>query len=408
MKIPKAYYILLIVGLGLILFLETQRPTPINWKQSFSSIHDIPFGTDALYTLAADFFPAEEIERINKPFFEFHDEDSSDYNMVFICQTFEISEQATDKIFRHVHNGNTVFISANNFDYKFLRKLGLRSSYYSISWIMNSQGEYTMPNITLNTKTDTAYIDTISAKTRYHAGQNIFEQRSGDTLYESKILGWVNNDMPNFISIEVGDGRFLVHSEPIAFTNYYLLRGNSLKYCEDVFRELPDKRTIWSDYPNNGYITSSSPMRYVTSDESLRFGIYLMFTTLILFLLLAGRRRQRAIPVIQPPENNSMEFIYSIRNLYLLKKDHNKVAGHMIRGLKSYVFEQYGLHWKPDNNEFTEQFSRKSGIAKKEIALQLEKLKDIENRYVIYASDLSELNQIIEKLQKNDRTSARI
>lgn len=408
MKIPKAYYILLIVGLGLILFLETQRPTPINWKQSFSSIHDIPFGTDALYTLAADFFPGEEIERINKPFFEFHDEDSSDYNMVFICQTFEISEQATDKIFRHVHNGNTVFISANNFDYKFLRKLGLRSSYYSISWIMNSQGEYTMPNITLNTKTDTAYIDTISAKTRYHAGQNIFEQRSGDTLYESKILGWVNDDMPNFMSIEVGDGRFLVHSEPIAFTNYYLLRGNSLKYCEDVFRELPDKRTIWSDYPNNGYITSSSPMRYVTSDESLRFGIYLMFTTLILFLLLAGRRRQRAIPVIQPPENNSMEFIYSIRNLYLLKKDHNKVAGHMIRGLKSYVFEQYGLHWKPDNNEFTEQLSRKSGIAKKEIALQLEKLKDIENRYVIYASDLSELNQIIEKLQKNDRTSARI
>lgn len=408
MKIPKSYYILLILGLGLIVFIESQRPRPINWIQTFSSHDNIPFGTDALFELAAGFFPGEDIERVNKPFYELHDDDSTNYNLVYICQSFKISPEATDKLFQHVRNGNTVFISANKFDYKFLRRLGLRSSYYSISWIMNSQGEYTAPNITLNTKTDTAYIDTISAKISYHAGQNVFELHSSDSLNRISTLGWVNNDMPNFMSIEVGNGRFLIHSEPIAFTNYYLLRGNSLNYCEDIFQELPNKRTIWNDYPNNGYITSSSPMRYVTSDESLRFGIYLMFTTLILFLLLAGRRRQRAIPVIQPPENNSMEFIYSIRNLYLLKKDHNKVANHMIRGLKSWVYDQYGLHWTPEKKEFMEQLSRKSGMSHKDIALLLEKLKDIEKRYIIFASDLSELNQIIEKLQKNDRTSARI
>lgn len=408
MRVPKTYYILLILGLGLIVFIESQRPRPINWRHSFSTRDDIPFGTDALFELSANFFPGEKIKRINKPFYEFHDEDSTHYNMVFICQSFEISPEATDKLFRHVDKGNTIFISANNFEYKFLRRLGLRSSYYSTSSKLNSRGEYTMPNITLNTKTDTAYIDTISPKTRYHAGQNAFELRSDDSLNRISTLGWVNNESPNFMSVEVGDGRFLVHSEPIAFTNYYLLRGNSLNYCEDVFRELPAKRTIWNDYPNNGYITSSSPMRYVTSQESLRYGIYLMFITLILFLLLAGRRRQRAIPVIRPPENNSMEFIYSIRNLYLLKKDHSKVASHMIRGLKSWVYDQYGLHWTPEKKDFTEQLSRKSGMSKKNIALLLEKLKDIENRYIIYASDLSELNQIIENLQKNDRTSARI
>ena len=65
-----------------------------------------------------------------------------------------------------------------------------------------------------------------------------------------------------------------------------------------------------------------SPFRYFLSQPPLRWALYLSMVSILLFMIFAARRKQRAIPVIREPENKSLEFAELIGTLYYQKKDH--------------------------------------------------------------------------------------
>ena len=65
-----------------------------------------------------------------------------------------------------------------------------------------------------------------------------------------------------------------------------------------------------------------TPLRYFLSQPPLRWSIYLSMFVLILFMRFNAKRRQRIIPVIEPPVNTTLDFIKQIGTLYHQKKDY--------------------------------------------------------------------------------------
>ena len=132
--------------------------------------------------------------------------------------------------------------------------------------------------------------------------------------------------LPNFLKIYHGKGAIYVHSNPIAFTNYYLLK-NKESYTEKVFSYLPNKTVYWdphikkSVYSNKKDEDNTSVFNYFLQHETLTWFLIVSSTGILLFMLFNARRKQRAIPIIKPLENTTVAFTQTISSLYL-KEDY--------------------------------------------------------------------------------------
>ena len=120
-----------------------------------------------------------------------------------------------------------------------------------------------------------------------------------------------------------GKGEIILVSTPLLFTNYGVLDEKNATYIFRILSqmgELPIVRT--EGYMKETAQTQRSPLRYFLSQRPLRWAIYLSMFAILLFMVFTARRRQRAIPVIQEPENKSLEFTKLIGTLYYQKNDH--------------------------------------------------------------------------------------
>ncbi|MFO8055106.1 MAG: DUF4350 domain-containing protein [Bacteroidales bacterium] len=394
-KIPISYILLLLLGIGLVIFLESRKQKSINWSKTYSCRDAIPFGTDALFELIPGLFPGQSIQRINQTFYDYYREDSSTYNVMYICENFQITEESQKSLLRHASKGNTVFISASEYSTEMLNKFGIKVSHKTL----NKNNQSRLVPYTVSTKTDTAIIDTLSWRPLFKMLRPGFKPKP-DTSVHHQVLGWLNFKLPNFLHIAYGKGNIYLHSEPLVFTNYYLLRGNSAAYCKSALKHIPVNDLIWSDFPNKGYNKSSSPLRYISSQKSLKTGYYLLLITMLIFILTGGRRRQRPVPVIHPPENNSLEFLYNLRNLYLHKNDHKTIAQHLIKDLKITLKDNYSIKWNPEAKAFREELTEKTGITENEARELGQYIRDLQEKNKINAQTLFALNTIIEKIKK--------
>ena len=70
----------------------------------------------------------------------------------------------------------------------------------------------------------------------------------------------------------------------------------------------------------------ASPLRFFLGQPPLRTALYLALLVITLFLIFNARRRQRVIPVVEQPQNRSLEFVKLIGTLYYHNKDHSDIV----------------------------------------------------------------------------------
>lgn len=114
-----------------------------------------------------------------------------------------------------------------------------------------------------------------------------------------------------------GKGYITVCSVPLLFTNYGIVdeqnAGFSLRLLT-LLKDLPVVRT--EAFCPKANTAEQSPLRYFLAQPPLRWAVYVAMVGALLYLVFAGRRRQRVIPVEQEPENHSLEFIRLVGSLY--------------------------------------------------------------------------------------------
>ncbi|MBZ4188541.1 DUF4350 domain-containing protein [Niabella beijingensis] len=218
----------------------------------------------------------------------------------------------------------------------------------------------------------------------------------------TRILGRGREGRANFIQLKKGKGSLFIHLSPLSFSNYFLLYGNNMEYFNRVFSLIPSAThtIVWDEYyrkrrnddkSNKGWFAS------IMKQKSFRSGILLALLLLLLFALLEMRRRQRFIPAIVPPKNDTLDFVKTMGLLYYEKKDNINLAQKMSAYFLEHLRNKYHIFSKKLNEEFIQEVSHKSGADPELINSIVARIKQVNNEGIISDTDLIVLQADIEK-----------
>lgn len=395
----KLLIFFLVLVLALIIFADSNKKKPINWNPTYGINDKIPFGLKVFNEESKGLFKEQNLEKFSETPYEYIGNEvfeqvivdgdttatyANDKNgTVFsISDFYKFDEKSTQELLYFVREGNTLFVSST-----------------------------TMPDVLKDSlKFEVIlrnHIETKLKSTLVNSSTNFEFDKGASDYYFSKfdkntttILGNIHDKkytLPNFVEIKHGKGKFLLHLQPIAFTNYYLLKNN-YKYIESVCSHIDSENIYWSVEGVEGSSISDSPLRFIFSQPALKWAWYLGLFGIIIFMLFNAKRRQRVIPIAEPVKNTTVEFAKTIGNLYFIEKNHKDIAEKKIVYFLEKIRKDYYLDTTVLDETFMNRLHQKTSKEKADIVKAVNKINYIKNSSSLTEKDLVELNSLIEKL----------
>jgi hypothetical protein len=211
------------------------------------------------------------------------------------------------------------------------------------------------------------------------------------------VLAVNDKNRPVTIRVKWGKGSLILNSTPLAFTNIYLLAGENHEHIATLLSCLPKQDVEWTEYYQVGRMEASSPLRFILSNEPLRWAYYICILSLLIFMVFEMKRKQRIIPIIKPLDNTTLEFVSTVGNLYYQHGDHKNAAEKKINFLLEHIRTKFWLSTTKLNDDFIKSLSGKSGLPIEEITQLVATILRIQSRPQISAFELVDLNEKIEK-----------
>jgi len=394
MKKYRAYIFFMALGFVLLAYLQSRAPKPLDTTPSFSKNDKIPFGSYLLFEFLTDLFPNDQIFVINNPLTS-HFADSTQpaaSNIIFINFKINFDAFETRKLFEFISNGGQAFVAAERFEGFFADTLNL-----STSFVLPSLGDSVVINFSNRSLRNPSGYDF-----RYQSAATYFTKF--DTA-KSVILGQSAASKTNFIRLKMGEGALYLSTLPFVFTNYNMLYQNNHEYIFRALSYLPERPTYWDEYYKIRRQQAGTPLRYVLNQPSLRAAYITAMLGLLLFVIFQGRRRQRIIPVIAPPENTSLEFAKTVGRLYLQHGNHKNLAEKKIVHFLEFIRAHYFLKTDEFSEKFYTRLSRKSGVSPDKITRLFNRIQQIQTRdKPPDQSELLQLHQLIEEFYQNEQS----
>jgi hypothetical protein len=216
-----------------------------------------------------------------------------------------------------------------------------------------------------------------------------------------KILGYQTMgkmSVPNFVEARYGSGRILLNTQPAAFSNYYLLKGNHYKYAEAVASAVPAGDVYWQ-IANAHRETERGLLDYFLAQPAFRAFWYLGLLTLLLFIFFNARRRQRVVPIVPPVTNTTVDFARTIGNLYYREGNHDTIIEKKIIYFLEHIRREYFIDTYELNAAFVEKLHAKTGKPKADILTVTELIKRHRLNLGSSETDVIAINNAIEKLR---------
>jgi hypothetical protein len=201
------------------------------------------------------------------------------------------------------------------------------------------------------------------------------------------------------MKIGYGEGTFYLHTQPVAFTNFHLLKSNHHEYAQKVLSYIPKGDVFWYTKDQNGTIISDSPLRYVMSQPALKWAWYIFLMGMLIFILFNAKRKQRIVPIIKPLSNTTVDFTKTIGNLYYQEGDHNTIMDKKIIYFLEKIRNEYLIDTHKLDDDFIKKVQLKSGKDLDDIKNAVSLINSYrKNNYPSIEEDLIQLNKAIEKI----------
>ena len=260
-----------------------------------------------------------------------------------------------------------------------------------------------------NQKTETNYIFDKGV------GTSFISKYNSETTDVLGYLIYENKKEPNFVKVFYGDGFLLIHTEPIAFTNYHMLNKNHYQYVVDMFSYLNDENIIWDNHRmynrrapgerNDGGFFDS--LNFILKHQSLKWGFFLLLAMGIAFLLFNSKRKQKAIPIVLPYKNYTLDFAKTLSELYRYNSDHTAMVKYKINYFLEQIRVHYNITAKDTEKDFTEILSAKSGVDQetcRKIVLAIDIFK---SKSYLDKEDFFKLQSLIESFNQKSNSYGR-
>ena len=402
-----------------ILFLATFISQPgkvINWSLILEKEYKIPFGPYALDKYLTDLYSGKQnsVESFRELFQYSHQYDDRVFdgknleppNYFSISNTFNPTQIEVDYILKEVDNGANFFIAANQIDSDFLVELGLYQLREWNNWVGSSYTDDFQQSISQFFNLDTIHFQ-IHDPQFEKTGPYVI--RENDLSLRFAVTDSINNSViataknSNIIAIRhsKGKGSIILSSTPLMFSNIYLLYGNNEEYLRNLMAYLPGDYLHYTEFYEKGKSESKSILRFILSQPALKWAYYLALIALVLTVIFDGKRRQRIIPIVEPPKNRSLEFVKTIGSLYYENSGHIKIVEKRAQYFYDFVLSHYHVSKQEKPKHFIELVSKKSGISESlisKIVSRIDRLSHLDN---VYTEELESLSNDLNSFYKH-------
>lgn len=388
----------------MLLFISCKKT---NWQENFREKEKSPFGTYVLFNEAKELFDTKEVHYLKENVYDYlyhnfeEDEDFGNY----ICiksSAYRLNETGLNDLLSSVYNGSNLFLSLNYFS-EFLKETleittnNLDKNVFTPSKLKALEGKFTLENEAFKEQT---YTFDRNIRRHYFLTYN---EKNTIVLGKTEIDG---EKVPNFIKIYHGKGAVYLHTNPIVFTNYYLLNGNE-EYVEQLLSYLPLKNVLWDPQIKSSKLSKNndnkeSIFKFFLQHPTLKWFLFVSLFGLLLFMIFNARRKQRPIPIIEPLKNSTVEFTHTIANLYLKEKDHKNLVDKKIIYFLEKIRTKYLISTSNLNNQFIERLALKSGNNIANTKYLINTIITLNNKSECSEEELIVLNKMIENFFKNN------
>jgi hypothetical protein len=389
MKSLRLYIIILTSLIIVYLVAQYNRPEAVDWSETYSSSDKIPYGTFIIYNRLNDIFPKAKIETFREPVYNvINDHRIKHATYLIICNSANLNEYDYKKLIQFIKNGNDVFISASYFGDELRKELKIETSV-----------EY---KITGGLKFINKHLDTIKV---YNTGGRI-----GD-IYFSRLdtattvaIGTNVFHHSNFLRYSAGKGNLFLNSNPRLFTNYSMFNKNGNEYAATALSFVKNNKSlIWDQYYALGREDDDSSMRVFLRNSALRWAFYISFFSLIAFVLYELKRRQRIIPVIEPLQNSTLNFVNVVGQVYYEQRDNRNISNKKILYFLEHLRNQYYLKTNVLDQEFIDNFAQKTATDHVLATELINNINYLNAAHQVTDAELIKLNQLVEQFYNQSR-----
>jgi hypothetical protein len=383
--------------------------------ESYRKTDKLPFGSFIAYKCFESEFKNYWINTMDQPFDKAWLEMKSDpgfaskYSLYFlITKNLMLTEEEINAMMQFVETGNDLFVSAEYVDPDLLK---------TFHCTIDSRGEIVSEaSGKMNDTFVSMYYGNDFQSQKY--GYYYFPFSAFISSYDSsstRVLGVNEQNLPDYIVLFYGKGRFYLHVAPRAFSNYFLLTKNNYQYFEYVtaYLRFEPQYVYWDEYYKN--ISASdfnstgkrrnknefSSLSVIRQHASLWWAFCIGVSGILLFMVFNTKRKQRPIKIIKPHANTTVAFAETIGRLYLEQKNNKNIADKMITYFYEYLRRKYFINASSVDGYFINNLSGKSGISLTEIRQLFETIQKIKMQDEVPDEELLELNDGIEKFKNN-------
>ena len=410
MKKAAPYIFLALVAVGLIaLFLTgNTREKKLDERITLRKKDKIPYGTWVAFRSLPALFPAASVYTSRKEpgSWTSLSEEESGQLLIAVTPQFMADEYEMEKLLAFAEKGNDVFISTRSVSGDVESILECRVTDNSIPGLFGDDKE-SLAGRGDSLGTVLKHPPFVARVVYRYPGQKYDATFSGINERVTDELGNDERGRTNFIHLRAGKGNFYLHLAPLAFSNYFLLHKKNMAYYEKALSVIsPDTKTIvWDEYFLNKKEGGQREKRkswisVLFRYPGLKAALVTALLTLLLFLLLEMRRKQRYIPVVAKPRNDSLDFVKTIGRLYYDKSDHRNLCRKMGSYFLEHVRSRYKLPTGSLDEEFIKNLQFKTGVEESELRKIATFIKYAEDAPEVSPDGVAEFHKLLEAFYK--------
>lgn len=389
-KKTKIYIGIFIVVLAGLMYADATKVKPVNWFPSYAAKDKIPYGTYILRQQLAQMLPQNKIREVHIAPYTLLQDTTVTGTYFFVNDKLNFGTEEFTELLQFVARGNDVFMATNEGS---IDTLGLLTKEFILT---DFEEKYALGLLNQNISHEAYLFDKPAKKIFFKEIDTATTVALGKIFATGEAQKTVSEGV-NFVKHPFGKGTFYVHTFPLAFTNYSILKADNASYVSAALSYIdPKKPVLWDAYYKNGKTKISSPLYYVLSAVHLKWAYYFAIFGLVVFVIFKGKREQRYIPMVTPLRNQTLAFTQTIANLYYEKAAHTEIAHHKINYFLAYIRIKLNISTQKWDALFYRNLAAKSNNSTEDVQELFTTIKNMQQSTSISKEELMELTKKIE------------
>ena len=394
LKGNNKYYLILLLLFALMVWMEYSQPQPIDWRRTYASADKIPFGCNAFYRLLNEDIYKGNVEQKNQTLYnslETMPNEKTSY--IFINNTVSFSDLDCKHLFDFVSRGNNVLIAANNFGGLLADTFKIETA-YSFDFLGDTTKKIEFNFCNKHLRSNKNFI--------YSKGMDVYFFKKFDTL-QSTVLAVTPDSNALFIKATMGKGCFYFVSIPDLYTNYFVVNNINKEAAYTTLNYLNSSKIYWDEFYKTYNKIQGSELQFIFANNSLYAAYSLALIALLIFMVFALKRRQKAIPIVEPLQNTTLQFVEVVGSVYYNAKNHKIIAEEKINSFYEFLRAKFLITGRNFTTDDLTRISKLSAISLDEIKKLFSMINITIKQSSITEKELIELNTLIENFYKQNK-----